>query len=535
MRNLTFLKHAGVYAIGDFLVMAAGFVLLPLYTRSLTQTQFGTLEILERTGEILVVCLLGRGIPQAVFALSKQCASEIERRQIVGAAFSIAAVTIGLGTLGLWPVADSLSAWLQVDSGLLLWTAMVVMLLDGFSLVALTLNQARLDSVFYAAVSLSQFLMKIVLSIVFVAVLGWGIWGVVAASLVRSVLFAVFLLQREWRLGMAWPDWTCARELLAFALPFIPTGLCFFVLNSADRFFLIRCTDQTEVGIYGLGYRLATLVGLFTITPLFRVWSARMYDVGDRPDAASIFGRVFTYVLGAYLFLGLGLCLLQDAVIVAFAGPAYVAAGAVVAPVVLAYSFMGASVLMDSAFYLRRQTGKKLWIALASTALMLLLYAWLIPAYGALGAAWATLLGFVFHALLTGWVAQRVFAVRYEGWRLAALFCSVGAIWFMGQYVGPGYSFLPVKFALWLSWPVLLWILGIVRPEERQMALVGMRSVLASLGLCAVREYFPLSPCTQGERGWREGVADTPKNLQTQARTLTPSPQPSPPSTGERE
>jgi hypothetical protein len=139
---------------------------------------------------------------------------------------------------------------------------------------------------------------------------------------------------------------------------------------------------------------------------------------------------------------------------------------------------MGASVLMESVFYLRRRTGCKFWVALASTTVMLLAYAGLIPAYGALGAAYATLIGFVFHAGLTLLVAQRIYRVRYEFGRLSALLGSALLLWLLSRYVGSGLTTVPLKAGLWLLWPALLWWAGVVAPDEKASATTAVRTLL---------------------------------------------------------
>ena len=74
--------------------------------------------------------------------------------------------------------------------------------------------------------------------------------------------------------------------------------------------------------------------------------------------------------------------------------PAFAESAAVIAPVVLAYFFLTMADLADAAFYLRRRSGLKTCVALPSSALVMVLYALLIPRWGAAGAAYATLAGF---------------------------------------------------------------------------------------------------------------------------------------------
>ncbi len=109
------------------------------------------------------------------------------------------------------------------------------------------------------------------------------------------------------------------------------------------------------------------------------------------------------------------------------------APSAVVAPVLLAYFFQSAASLMDAGLYVRHRTGLKLGITLATTAVMLLMYALLIPRYGSMGAAIGTLIGFAFLAVCTWAVSQRVFPIRYEWSRLAALLTLAVGLWLLSR------------------------------------------------------------------------------------------------------
>lgn len=466
MARAGFLKHAAVYALGDLLLMAAGFVLVPLYARWLSPAEFGTLEVLERAGEIAAICLLGRGLPLAALALYKQGRDDEERRRATTAALLLALGGVLAGAAVLALGAGAVTRTLQVDDSLLLWFAVLAALLECLIAVALAVNQARLESGYYVLTSVGQFLFRVVLCVALVVGLGWGVWGIVLASLLRCGVFGCALALREWQRGLVWPCGQTFRHILSFALPFIPTGICFFVLNSGDRFFLMRCEGQEAVGIYGIAYKVALLVGLFSMTPLYRVWSARMYDAATEPNAPQVFGTMVSRILGVYTGVGLLLCLFQDEVIGIFAGAAFARAAPVVAPLVLAYWFYAASVLFEAGLYVRRQTRWKPLIALFSTAAMLALYLILIPGHGAMGAALATLAGFVLHAVATWAVGQRVFRVRYEYGRTFGVLGLAIACWLLSRLLGPGAVGMATKTGLFGLWLIALTTTGLIRPEE---------------------------------------------------------------------
>src|SRR5262249_19810772 len=160
--------------------------------------------------------------------------------------------------------------------------------------------------------------------------------------------------------------------------------------------------------------KLAMVVRVFSLAPLYMVWSSRMYEVAKTPTAAATFGKVFTRVLAAYLFAGLGLCLFAREVVLVLGGQKFLTAAAVVAPVVLACFFQSATTLIDAGLYVRHRTGLKLAVTVAATLVTLACYALFIPPWGAMGAALATLAGFAFLAAATHVVTQRIFYVEYE-------------------------------------------------------------------------------------------------------------------------
>ena len=216
----------------------------------------------------------------------------------------------------------------------LLRLAVLGLLLEPLVLMPLALMQARLESAAYVTVMVSQFLVRVVLCVALTVWLHWGVAGILTATAVTNGLYGVGLSVRELLRGASWPDRQCLGALLKFALPFLPGSLCFFVLQNGDRFFLLRFTSASEVGVYGLGYKVALAVSTFSLGPLYMVWSAGMFRAAEQPDAPQVFGRTFTRILAAFLLVGLAAGLFQDEAAYVLGGAAYAGAACVVAPVV---------------------------------------------------------------------------------------------------------------------------------------------------------------------------------------------------------
>ncbi len=472
----SFVKHAAVYGLAGLLVQAGGFVLLPLYTHYLTPADYGVLEVLSRMAETIGTCLMFGGLRQALLTFYQQSPHDSDRRQVVATMLSLLGTTIFLGgglvLAATGPLSELLNRFTHtgdapIGSGLLR-LAILAILLEPFSQAPLTLLQARVESVRFVVISISQFLLRIALCVLFVKYMHGGVAGALASSVVVGALFGLVLCTGEWARSRAYPDLQKLRALLGFALPLVPGGLCFFILHHGDRFFLLRYSTMQDVGTYSLGYKLAMAVGMFSLAPLYMVWSSQMYKAAQSDDAPVIFGAVFTRILAAYLLMALALALFQDEVIRLLGGAPYASSAAVVAPVLLACFFQSAASLMDAGLYVQHRMGLKLGITLATTPVMLLMYALLIPSYGSMGAAIGTAIGFAFLAVCTWAVSQRVFPVRYEWTRLAALLFLAISLWLLSRLLPVAWWAWPVKAGLWLLCPVLVWFTGLMSQGEKE-------------------------------------------------------------------
>jgi O-antigen/teichoic acid export membrane protein len=107
-------------------------------------------------------------------------------------------------------------------------------------------------------------------------------------------------------------------------------------------------------------------------------------------------------------------------VVFLMAGSKFAAAGMVVPIVALAYVFYGVGYFLQLGLYLTGNTKTVGMISIAAAALNLGLNYVLISYFGMMGAAWATLLGFVAIAAGSHWLSQRVMPLPLGLKRVAA-------------------------------------------------------------------------------------------------------------------
>ena len=467
-KSQSFLRHTAIYGLGAILLQAVGLILLPIHTRYLAPADFGFLQILFRIGDVLNIVLMFQGIGLATLNFFKLPDHEAGERHIAASA-SLFLVVVGCGGMVLATLCvNPLALFLDLqgrEPTLLLGIGCV--LTQGFIVMPLTLMQARLESGWYVAAMFGIALSRCLLTLLLVVWGGWGLVGVLLAFGLSHALFGIGFSLRETLRTSFRPQWTQVVAIARFALPFLPTGLCFFVIESGDQVLLSRFQGNDEVGFYGLGNQVARLATLFVIVPVFKVWQTWRYRAYESERRADLFGEALTRIAFVYAFAALGLLVLRDFVVLLLGSATYEPSRTVIGPLLLAHLFMGAAKFFDAPFHICSRTDLKPWIALASSCVIMTLYLAWIPAYGRLGAAYATLWGMLFHAAATYWVAQRVMRINLEWKRLAWLFaltipCGLLLIFFHEL------RWLPLRLTVLLLWLTFFWRSSLLSPPEKQ-------------------------------------------------------------------
>jgi len=485
MSQKNYLGHAAVYGLTNGLMQVGGVVMMLLYTHLLLPSEYGAYVLLTRLAETVTMILLVGGFRQTFLTFYQQGETPRDKQRVLVGTYGFFLVATLVGVVAALTLAGPIWAVLGVEEpggplsgSALLCLAVVTVLIDPFCIVPLVLLQVRLESGLYFVVSAVRLVARIALCTVLMLGLGLGVGGALVGTAIVNATFALALGGRELRRGVAWPDRAQVGEMVRFALPFLPTALCYFVLHAGDRFFLAPWGTE-QVGLYEIGYKFAQLVAPFTLIPLLAVWNNRMYDVARTPEAPEVFGRVFTWILAAYLFLALAVVLFVDEALALLTRDSYAGAALFTPLVLVGCTFQAMSSLMDAAFYIRRRTDLKLYCTVAGTVVMVAGYAVLIPWLGAVGAALATAVGFGFLTLATWWAARGIFPVRYEWGRLLALVGLVLAAVAVGRFVPVGWATSPLKLLPWLAVPALAWQLGLFSTEEKRYLLGIARNAIA--------------------------------------------------------
>jgi O-antigen/teichoic acid export membrane protein len=453
--------QSAIYGLGGIVSRLIAVFLLPVYTVYLGRVGFGKIETIVALTSVLVI-VLRLGITSAFFRFYFDSDDEAARTLVVRTSFwfTMASATVGLAVGCL--AADPLSRWLNLEDP---WIVRA-----GFVGLWAQMNYAQLTALFrveerpvqFAIASVANVLITIGSTIALVIGAHKGAIGAVIGNFLGTLTVYVALLgYRRYQLGLQF-DRSLFRAMNRFGMPLVPSALALWTINLIDRLFINGYKGQAENGVYSLAVRISSVI-IFAMTAFQLAWPAFAYSIKDDGEARRTYAYVLTYLLFFTCWLSLALGALAPWIVDLFDPKHHFGRSADAVPVLCfaTAAYSGYSVLAIGIGRMR-QTQLNWVVSGAAAAINIVLNVILIPPYGMMGAAVATLAAYV--ALFAGmWLrSRRVYAVPYQWRRLLTVAAAAVVLTVVGREVGS----LPVAIVLVVAYPLVLLLLGFYQPAE---------------------------------------------------------------------
>ena len=435
-------KESAIYGLSSIVGRFLNFLLVPLYTNFLAKAEVGVFGYLYSYIAFAFV-IYGYGMDSAYMRFVAS-ADTSEKKHLVSAPFFSLLGTSFLFSLLIFFSAVSIEGLLNGGSGradlvghaawiLFIRYSAWILFFDTLTIVPFAYLRMENKAKLFAGLRVLNIVITIVLTIIMFVLLHMRVEVVFIANLIASACTALVLL---WIVS---PQLTIRipgklyKEMLRFGLPYIPASLAGIAIQVIDRPILKALTDNETVGIYTANYRLGVLmmlvVGMFDYA-----WRPFFLTHAKDSDAPRMFSKVFTYFVALLMFVFItGTMFIDDLVRIRLFGGYFIGSeywgGLKIVPVILlAYVFTGAYVNFVVGVYLEKKTKYLPYATGAGAAANIIANYLLIPKFGIMGAAIATLISYVVMAAGIYFPSQKFYHVEYEWGRILRLCLASGIV-----------------------------------------------------------------------------------------------------------
>ena len=200
-------------------------------------------------------------------------------------------------------------------------------------------------------------------------------------------------------------DISLSKKMFLFGIPFLPAAILFVITGMVDRFFIKHYLDLTQVGIYGAGYKIASIVSIVVLAfnlnwqPYYLKHYNDSSFIKNVEDISKVFSIILIYI-STFISVWCGLLIKIKFFDFYIIGIDFWSATAVIPWIAFGYFFYGLFVLQMPTIYI---CNKQMWspIFWGSGALINVIFnVILIPSLGIVGAGISTLISYATMSML---------------------------------------------------------------------------------------------------------------------------------------
>jgi O-antigen/teichoic acid export membrane protein len=416
LESASLLKKFVQFSIGPLGAAALSLFTTPVITWLIVPKEFGRTEMFMTVYNMLLLCS-NFGLDQGFVRFYNQCSNDEQK-------INLFRLTIKFPILfNLLLSAILIGFWKQISlllfnsynfpAIMILSISLLVGLLNYYSMLVLRMKQkgktySLLNLLTSASNSLFIIFFALCVNKTFISIISAQMF-----SLIVTFGLALIIEGQFWFAKVQKSNQFTLTELLKFSIPFVPSLLIFWFFSSISRFSLRAWSTFESLGLYSVSFKFVSTLNLFQKS-FGTFWVPVAYETyAKRPEDTAFFERIFLLISFSLLFVGTGVILFKDLVIMIF-HPDYKMA-AMVMPFLLfvpiMYTLSEVTVL---GINFKKKTNWHIMIAAAATVMNLAGNYFLTPHLGAKGAAISSGVSYIGFFLLRTAISKKYYPVNYH-------------------------------------------------------------------------------------------------------------------------
>ena len=425
------LKAGLGYTVGNMLVRGISFLTLPIFSRLMTEHEFGVFNVFLSYEAVLFV-VVGLALHSSVKSANYEFPGEIDEYT------SSVSIIYWIGFGVLFAAAAAFGRLLTGPLGIP-YPAILMLVCFSFGSAVVTLYNERLSLnysyVRYMVVALINSLGSVGLSLLLMVTVfseHRDMGRIVGASAVFLAL-GVAIMFGFYRKARPRPVRAYWQFGVKYSSPIIPHGLSQVLLGQCDRVMIKSMVSFSAAGIYSLAGNINLILTVIAAS-VDAAWSAWFFEQMNGGKIAAIKHRAKNFAL-VFTILTVGLMAISPELVYFFGGARYDAARYVAVPLILdAFVLFLYNIVIASEYYLKKTRFIMLGTLIAAGINIVLNYVFILR-FGYVAAAYTTLFSYLCYLALHVGLSRKFLGtfVLDPGWIIGTFaVCAASGAFFLG-------------------------------------------------------------------------------------------------------
>lgn len=417
MDRKNLLKGTLVYTLSNILTKAGSIVFLPIMTRILTVEEYGIIGTLAPITTFLTV-ILGLGLYNA--QMKKYIILKDNKQELGTYLFStnllLVAINAGFLIFLLTPTSEFLFSKIpgldKITYSPFVMLSAAIATVNVFNILAIRFFRMQKKYTLVAAGSLISFFSNYLLAIYFISNLKLGVLGYLSANLIAVMLLFLYYAKgylSNFRLSAKIEH---LKYSVKNGVPLVFIELTDQVVNLSDRLILLMFLDFEIVGYYTLAYTGGRVLSVVTGS-FIDSWTPEFYEIMNKNSK----DRSATKVLEEFIAILTIVCVLAQLFspeMIKLVFPSKFFYAIEFMPIILPAVVIQAFYCLDYFFHFHEESWYIIYLTLFCMIFNLVFNYLLIPRFGALTAAWTTLVAFLLRAVLEIILIKKKYSVQFN-------------------------------------------------------------------------------------------------------------------------
>ena len=397
-------KNMLLFTISSFGQKILSFLLVHLYTSYLNTTEYGVIDLVATTINILIP-IFSLNMPEGIMRFTIEN-NKNKKYLSNGIIISFRGTVVLLSFLFLTSMVPLLCNYRRYFMWMFIGFIMNVI----YSICQNYLRATDGISIMVVA-SLLNTAVMLISDIMFIVVIGMKFEGYYIAlflGLLVSIIYMQFRVHifNGIELRKSYDKELC-KSLLAYCVPTVFTGLAWWINSSLDKYFVTGICGISDNGIYSVAYKIPTILGVFQ-TIFTQAWSISAIVEFDKNDRDGFFGKTYE-MYNSCMILVTSIIMLFNVFLSKFLySKNFFEAWHYVPSLLFATLFSALAGYMGGVFSAVKDTKTCAYSTFISAGVNIILNIILIKNMGIIGAAYATLVAYV-----VSWIIRVLASRKY--------------------------------------------------------------------------------------------------------------------------
>lgn len=381
-------KNTALFALNSIGTRIITFLLVPLYTKAFTTSEFGAVDLVTTIGTILVP-IITINIGEAVMRFALDDGANQNDIMSIGIFYAVLSFLFGFSAFliaGIFPQI-SVSGWLVycycVSQGLYM---------------TFSCNLRGQEKLFHYAVgNILHTFIAAGLNILFLIGMKLGVKGYFYAYILSNIVTFLYCFAvgdviktiRQFHI-----DTKLMRKMVTYAIVLVPNSLMWWIMNSSDHVMVTSMIGIAANGIYAVSYKIPSILSSLS-TVFNQAWSYSAIHENTSKDSVEFNNLMFDKLVRFQLIITVFLMGVMKPFLKIYVQPAYYEAWKYTPYLLVGYFFLTMGTFLSTIYTVQKDSKGFLFSGTVGAVMNIMLNWFLIPLWGIHGAAFATCVSYI--------------------------------------------------------------------------------------------------------------------------------------------